>query len=217
MYLKTIILGLILSFSSYAQEVPAECFEFSKEDQMIIDYSDSESCPRNVIIPGKIDNTTVKYIGPGAFYNSELESVVIPNTIIEISNGAFRACYLKTVEIPDSVIRIGERAFKGNNLSTVKISKSLKVLEEDVFFQNKLIALTIPESVTRIEKGAFMYNNFTSVTIPKSVDSIGEQAFWMLSLETAYLKNRKTKVDSIAFSGNVRIKKDNFFRRIFGM
>lgn len=45
------------------------------------------------------------------FYNSNLQTVKLPKTLLNIGSYAFYDCPLKTVEIPDSVTSIGEYAF----------------------------------------------------------------------------------------------------------
>ena len=97
---------------------------------------------------------------------SEINNLVIPESVTSISQYAFEGCSaLTSVSIPNSVTSIGTSAFYGcSNLPSV----------------------TIPSSVTSI--GSYSFNGCTglnSVTIPESVTYIGSDAFAYCSeLET---------------------------------
>ena len=108
---------------------------------------------------------SVLVIGPYAFYenmdyyeNTDLTSVTIPNSVIEIRNHAFDGCgNLETVTLPGSLRRIGEEAFAACWHIT---------------------SLTIGDRVTSIGNSAFEYCiRLKSVTVGSSVDSIGNAAF----------------------------------------
>ncbi len=101
-------------------------------------------------------------IGEYAFQNCiSLESIEIPNTILEIGDGAFQGCTsLKEVEILDSVTSIG----KG-------------VLIGAYAFQNciSLESIEIPNTILEIGDGAFQgCTSLKEVEIPDSVTSIGK-------------------------------------------
>src|SRR5271155_615387 len=68
--------------------------------------------PWVVTIPTNINGLTVTTIGDGAFEETALTSVTIPNTVTSIGDYAFYLCTnLTSVTIPNSVTNIGERAF----------------------------------------------------------------------------------------------------------
>ena len=110
-------------------------------------------------IPAVIGEYRVTELGPWAFYKcASIESVVVPDSVINIDDGAFEWCTsLKTVFIPESVSRIGEYAFC--NCSS-------------------LSDITIPSSVSSIGKSAFVScSMLEQITIPAGVLTIGEGAF----------------------------------------
>ena len=140
-------------------------------------YSDNNTEIENLVIPNSVTN-----IGSYAFDGcSGLTSVTIGNRVTSINKRAFYHCSgLISIAISNSVTSIGEGAFYGcSGLTTVTIPNSVTSIG-DYAFRNcsDLTSITIPNSVTSIGKGAFRgCSGLTSVTIPNSVTSIGSQAF----------------------------------------
>jgi len=98
-------------------------------------------------------------------YNSQENSLAIPNGVTIIKESEFTRRQLVNVAIPNSVTTIGNNAFK----------------------RNKLAGVTIPDSVTSIGESAFADNRLTSITIGSKV-AIGSDAFGS-GFETAYRDN----------------------------
>lgn len=88
----------------------------------------------------------IKRIGKGCFtYCTELESVIIPDTVTEIDDYAFCNCTnLVKIKIPNSVIKIGNHAFDGCTALT---------------------EIVIPDSVTDIGISAFRNCRLNKITI----------------------------------------------------
>ena len=130
----------------------------------------------NVVIP-----RTVKRIGEEAFKDLMIETVEIPDTVIEINSHAFEGCRdLTAIVIPDSVTSIGSYAFSNcTSLTSVKIPDSVTSIGDGAFMGCwSLTSVTIPDSVTSI--GSYAFSNCTSLTsvkIPDSVTTIGSGAF----------------------------------------
>ena len=96
---------------------------------------------RDIIIPEKIDSFTVIGIGNSVFRNTEITSVVFPDTITSIGSGAFADNPdIKSVSLPSSLTLI-----------------SLQLFENDTGLEE----VFIPSSITRIRSLAF--NNCTSL------------------------------------------------------
>ena len=132
----------------------------------MVDYRSPAKCPwysqkdsyTSVVVEGANETTGttgITSIGGCAFYENNLTSFVIPDSVTSIGSSAFASNNLTSVVIPDSVTSIGAGAF----------------------YNNDLISVVIPDSVTSIGKYAFENNNLTSVVIPDSVTSIGARAF----------------------------------------
>ena len=181
------------------------------------------------VIPTKLDGYPVKYISSSLFKgNTNLTSVAIPDSVIEISNYTFEGCAgLTSVTIPDSVTSIGGRAFYGcSGLTSLIIGNSVSGIGYRAFYDcSGLTSVTIPDSVTGIDRDAFrgcsglrnaiignslvripdclFYDcvGLTSITIPDSVTSIGEYAFRGCSgLTSLIIGNSVTSIEDYAFS-----------------
>ena len=152
----------------------------------------------NVTIPAIITdgkNTyTVTSIGDGAFGNSSITSVTIPDSVTSIGDAAFLECRsLTSVTIPGSVTSIGDGAFsRCSDLTSVTIPDSVTSIGDYAFDRcSRLTSVNIPDGVTSIGNAAFsMCDGLTSVDIPDGVTSIGNYAFWAC-----------TDLTSVAFEG----------------
>ena len=148
------------------------------------------------------DTTT---IGNGAFYNNELTSVNIPNSVTTLGKHAFSRNRLTSVVIPNSVKTIGDGAFFNNKLKSIVIPKSVETIDKLAFAGNKLTSVVIPNSVTTIGNSAFSYNKLKSVEIPNSVTTIGNNAFSSNKLTSVIIPNSVTTIGDEAFDENVQI------------
>lgn len=88
------------------------------------------SCKDSYIkIPPKHSGEIVTEIGVGAFQNSDIKGVQIPDTTTIIQTNAFSDCkQLKEVVIPDNVTTIHAYAFQRCGMETLTIGKNLSTL-----------------------------------------------------------------------------------------
>ncbi len=142
----------------------------------------------NLILP----NTLIT-IGEEMFYQSKLKTVVIPANATTIGNSAFEQCAsLISIDIPANVETIGTAAFKGcSSLTTVTFEK---------------------ESQLKTISGGYSNPNYygvfsdctalTSIKIPASVKTIEEAAFYSSSklATVTFEKASQLKTISTAFS-----------------
>ena len=153
----------------------ASCFAF--QDGTITDYYDYEendsskkACPREVVIPQKINGVTVTIIGNNAFKSKNITSVKFPNTLTSIGEYAFENNKLSgELDLSNtSVTSIGESAFR----AYCDWDEDYNYLCED-----QIESLKLPSSVTSIGDHAFVNNAITSVNLPDVLKSIGKGAF----------------------------------------
>ena len=134
----------------------------------LIDDNNNEI--KDYIIPEGVIN-----IGEYAFAHSDITSITIPSTVINISGGACYQCSnLTNVRIPVS----DYSAFCNNtivNLVRQFINKPIVLLDE---YNNEIKEILIPNDVESIGSYAFYgCSGLTSIIIPKSISYIGSEAF----------------------------------------
>ena len=98
-------------------------FQQYGEGYIVVGFSGTLS--DEVVIPATHNERPVVAIGDEAFWNSQLTSVVIPDSVISIGRVAFMGARLTSLVIPDSVTTIGGFAFHGNQLTSVIIGNSV--------------------------------------------------------------------------------------------
>lgn len=100
----------------------------------------------------------VEIIDSYAFNNSNIQTIVVPETVISIGRCAFNGCKeLKEIIIPDNVRFIKSECFRGcESLHRVKLSDGLIRIEERAFERCvSLTAIIIPDNVDVVESGVF--------------------------------------------------------------
>ncbi len=152
---------------------------------------------------------TVTEIGPNAFYDRNLTSLTIPNTVITLSSSCFALNNLTSVIIPDSVETIEQGAFNHNiNMNSLVLGNNLTIpntvtsIAENAFLQNNLTNVVIPDGVTSIGVRAFAGNDLTDIVIPNNVISIGDYAFSTNVLANVSIGNNVTSIGLGAFGAN---------------
>ena len=164
-------------------------------------------------------------IGEEAFYETNLASVVLPDSVSIIEPQAFAHSKLTSVVLPDSVSIIKYDTFGYTLLTSVKFPASLKRLSG--FCSTRLTSVIIPGSVTRIDyyaftntplnyvtfalpasvtfidSSAFENTRLTSLTIPDSVTHIGYSAFKETNITSLAIPDSVTHIDDYAFQGPV--------------
>ena len=178
----------------------------------------------DVVIPSSVEyegvTCTVTAIRNSAFYyESNLNSVSIPNSVGTIGISAFEGSRkLKTVNIPQSVTSIGQKAFyRCEGLETVKADNieswckmeigqdaSPLVYAQHLYFGNTEVTdLQIPSSVTSVCGRAFHgYKGLKSVTFDTSVTSVGDYAFYECTeLTTVNMPNSISDMGAFVFYG----------------
>ncbi len=207
----------------------------------ITDYN--EECGSDVVIPEEIDGYTVTKIADGkwdngqgkvisAFANKNIDSVNIPDTIIEIGTMAFWGTGLENLVLGENVQYIDTESFYQNNLTSVIFPANVKTIGQNAFTNNKLSEINIPSSVTNLGGGAFsnnqvsgensiIYNrnsdgtidystlnsyagnNTDNLEIPANVKTIAYSSFRAVNSSFLEVPSTVEKIDSGAFWGSI--------------
>ena len=99
---------------------------------------------------------------------TELESIVIPDTVTEIGSDAFKGCTsLKSIEIPASVTLIESGAFEGcTSLVNMTIPKTVKEVEWNIFHNcTNLESVEILNGTLKTDNELGVFNNCPKVKV----------------------------------------------------
>lgn len=203
-----------------------------KKSYAVTDYDDSSTY---VEIEEYINELPVTDIGFNVFYNTKIETVIMPNTIEVISSNAFvSAAKLKKVVLSKSLKFIGSRAFyRCTSLEEVNIPYSLMSIGTQAFAQClKLKKIEFLNKNIRIASEAFSSCiELEYVSIPNDISYLGEYAFlntlWDQNLpvgpiyfgnylykynglikegETVQIKNGTRVIGNYAFSDQINLR-----------
>lgn len=169
-----------------------------------------------------------RFIGDFAFFQSELSSISIPESVISIGMDAFAQCpNLMSINIPEGVTNFGTGAFDDcpnlpveNNiryagtylieaidksLTDYQIKDGTRIIGWSAFsYCPNLTSFNIPNSITIIDNYAFDgCDNLSSINIPNSVKSIGSYVFQNCSnLTSITIPSSVTNIKESVFSGS---------------
>ncbi len=108
-------------------------------------------------------------------------SYTIPNGTLGIADSAFRYCTnVENVIMPDTVIETGIGVFLGSkDIKSIKLSNGLSKINNELFIScESLEEITIGKNITYIGEEAFRgCKSLKKITVPESVNDVGEFAF----------------------------------------
>ncbi|MBR6984851.1 MAG: leucine-rich repeat protein [Ruminococcus sp.] len=168
--------------------------------------SEAPPITEKVIIPSEINGCPVTGIGYGAFYNSFVTEVILPNTITRIESQAFFGCiHLSDINFPDSLRYIGFSAFDGCAFKNLQIDLPDLVIGPRAFMRcNDLEEISI--NADTVDEQAFSCGSLKKVTFGDNIRYIHASAFGACpSLEEVKLSDSVKDIGTGAFG---KIKKD---------
>lgn len=175
-----------------------------------------------VILP-----TTIKRIGECAFSSSSVQSVNMPDSLIEVAKRAFEDCRcLKELIFNSPHLKVGKSAFEGcislnkvyfhcdsvefeqcafknSGIKEITLPASINIIKQGMFsLCGALQEFTVPKNVETIECNAFAGCTFMKkVLLPNGVKSIENGAFASVALEKFYLPSSVESIDGAPVSG----------------
>lgn len=140
-------------------------------------FENNEKLKRVILLDGMLE------IGYRAFYDSDIESITIPNSVTTIGAQAFANCQkLSNAKLPANLTSLGYEAFYCcESLTEINIPKGLAKLESMVFYCcSKVTAVTVEDGSYLSEIGNQAFAGcvrLESINLPTTLKTIGENAF----------------------------------------
>lgn len=149
------------------------------QNGVLVDFS---GLTGDIVLPTTINGEYYHTIGENCFSgNTNMTSIVIPDTVTTIEDYAFSNCPgLTSITLPNSLTTIGDGAFlRDAALTSIVIPDGVTTIGAEAFGDcTGLVSVRLPNSLTEIENFAFDgCDSLTSIVIPNGVTEIGESAF----------------------------------------
>jgi hypothetical protein len=173
---------MLLGTAPYAGAIGAGDFTYSIDENgkaLITSYIGSSD---SVTIPAQIDGHDVKAIDDYAFNgNTAIVNVTLSEGIKSIGHWSFLDCStLESITLPQSLIEIQYNAF-GNctALRNINLPANLTYLGDYAFYNCKsLTSITVPGGIKTIHEGTFaLCTSLKDITIEKGITEIGGYTF----------------------------------------
>ena len=212
--LGLISLGLIsLSPVLSAATVDDLTFSLINEDKEYSVIDCANSATGSLTIPASYEGLPVTEIAYGAFRDSAITSISLPESITVIEGYAFYQSDLTGITLPAALIYLGDAAFAYcSKLSgSVTIPIGITELSSGIFYSTALEEVILHDAVTSIGYRAFLGTDITRITLPSSLKTIGQGAFRSTDLKSLSLPEGLTSIGRnafyacIALSGTVTI------------
>ena len=120
----------------------------------------------------------VEEITDFAFYNSEVESIKLPDSVKKIGDEAFSHCYnLKEINLGDGVKQLGNYVFSWDeSLMAIELPSTIQEVGIHSFYKSGIKNIILNDGLKSISQNAFSGTHIEKLYIPRSVKHIGKSA-----------------------------------------
>ena len=144
----------------------------------IFGYSESE---RNITIPNEIDGYTSIILGKNCFKGTNITSIILSDSVIDIEEGAFENCInLLYADLSSAIVnQISKNMFYGcTSLEEVKINKTLTGIGSYAFYKCSSLTSFDFENIVSIGSYAFAHSALNIASFGFSLETLGSNAFY---------------------------------------
>ena len=140
-------------------------------------------------------------IGMGAFYETLLTRVNIPNPDCEIGNSCFSNSQVSSITLPQGMKKLGRHVFfYCTNLTSLTLPEGMEEIGMMCFGSCNLSTVNLPSTMVKLDSCSLQGNPFTSINL-KNVKIVGHQAFSQCTNLTSITSNGKLEeIDGAAFT-----------------
>ena len=204
MFLITFILALAIPMAVFFQ--PRTFYTTYQDGYAIARYTKGITNPTEITIPDTYKDKPVIAIESGAFKDSIIKNINLPQRIEYIGGEAFlNATKLEQIIIPNRVTEIKGNTFENcTKLKSISLSEDLVSIRGSAFKKcASLSSIDLPESLTYLGAGAFSYcSMLENITIPENVTVINGETFaYCGKLEQVTLHDYITNISGESFKG----------------
>ena len=196
-----VVLGL--SITGFSISTSEQKF-IIKEIEGGVEITGIRTSDRVLDVPSRLNNQTVISIGENAFSQTLIETITLPDTLLEIKDYAFAYTpYLTQVEYPSNV-QLGKGVFMyATALESVILPDQLEVLNEALLMGTyQLRSINLPTSIHTIEKRALAYSGINSIELHSGITRIEDEAFRGTQIQSIILPNTLLHLGEYVFSEN---------------
>ena len=208
-YILFIVLSCMSFFHAIAQEtVTVNNIRYYIDNGEATITMQDEALSGDIAIPESITNKgrsyTVVRATNGAFQNTDITSISLPNSITSLGNNCFQHCKnLIYVKLPDNITSLGDNCFQFcHNLISVKLPDNITSLGDYVFSScRKLSSIKLPDTLTSLGEYCFSFcDGLTSLLLPNSITTLGPGCFMGCeNIETITLPSNITSLPPFCF------------------
>ena len=140
-------------------------------------------------------------IGMGAFYETLLTRVSIPNPDCEIGNSCFSNSQVSSITLPQGMKKLGRHVFfYCTNLTSLTLPEGMEEIGMMCFGSCSLTSVNLPSTMVKLDSCSLQDNPFTSINL-KNVKYVGRQAFSQCTnLTTVTSNGMLEEIDGAAFT-----------------
>lgn len=184
-YILLIMLSCMSLFHATAQEtITVDNIKYYIDNGEATIAVQDETLSGDIIIPESITHEgrsyTVVRTTNGAFQNTDITSISLPNSITSLGNGCFYNCHkLISVKLPDNITSLGNETFSTcSHLSSIELPNTLTALGNYCFINCRITTLILPQSITNLGIGCFsLCDNLKTITLPTNITNLPAACF----------------------------------------
>ena len=167
-----VVIPATYSLSSAGQAVEGSDYTITEIGEEVFKKSTIETID--------MSNSSILKLGNSCFYGAlSLKTVILSNCLTTIGNGCFYETAIETIDMPDSVVEIDDFAFFWcSALNSVTLSNSLESLPRSCFGMcSSLTTIVLPETISSLGEGCFATSSLSSINFPDALTGLPTNCF----------------------------------------
>ena len=201
-------------YSEFFEYLLVDESDFTGEAQaFLLSY---KGCPfsTDIIIPEEINGYKVKVLSDNLFSASDVTSVYVPATVVDISVTAFEnASCLTEIICQDGgdYSSVDGVLYNSDKTTLIKVpeakteikeySEKLTNIDKNAFRNSSVKEVNLPEIVKYIYESAFSFSEIEKITLPETIKEIPEMCFYgSANLKEVIIPATVKKISANAFS-----------------